>query len=72
MYVSLSYKGGGDSQRTWVLIPQAGKGAMEGLGRNTGQPLIIAIQYDDLDLLTYLQEALYELEYQTPLTSASQ
>ena len=44
VYMSLSYEGGSDGQRTWVMIPQAGKGAMEDLERNTGQPLqIIAI-----------------------------
>ena len=48
--VSLSYGGGDDGQRTWTMIPQAGKGAMEYLQRNTGQPLqIIAIQCNDLE-----------------------
>ena len=49
--MSLSYEGGGDDQHTWVMIPQAGKGAMKDLGRNARQPLIIVIRYNDLNLL---------------------
>ena len=52
-WMSLCREGGGDGQRTWVMIPQAGKGAMGDLGRNTRLTLIsasafVAIQYHDL------------------------